>query len=283
MRRNGASDYFRGAKLKMASPNKALEELGKIVQLFSSQELPEMCKQVFIKSVGPSRRWSLGNKLVMLLHGTADARGYRQWQEAGRYVKKGVKALYILAPMIRHKKVKNEETDKEEDVEFPVGFVGIPVFRYEDTEGKPIEEYQPTKLPPLLDVAEKFGVKVEFGPTVLGEGGSYNLVTNVIKLSKENPDTFFHELAHKAHSTFENLKPVQDPEQETVAQLSACVLAKLYGYDATSFSWNYIASYAEEKSPEAVGKLCMRVLSKVQKVITLILEIHENEMQKVLA
>jgi len=167
------------------STSKALEELEKLVQLFSSQELPEMCKQVFIKNVGPSRRWSLGNKLVMLIHGTADARGYRQWQEAGRYVKKGSKALYILAPMIRHKKVKNEETGQEEDMEFPVGFVGIPVFRYEDTEGKPIEEYQPRQIPPLLDVAEKFGVRVEYGPTVHGEGGSYNLVTNVIKLCQE--------------------------------------------------------------------------------------------------
>ncbi|MDE1813814.1 MAG: M48 family peptidase [Thaumarchaeota archaeon] len=255
---------------------KALEELGNLVKLFSSQELPEMCKQVFIQNVGPSRKWSLGNRLVMLLHGTADARGYRQWQESGRYVEKGAKAFYILAPMIRHKKVVNEE-GKEDDVKFPVGFIGIPVFRYEDTDGKPVEAYQPTKLPPLLDVAEKFGVKVEYGPTISGEGGSYNLVTNVIKLSQENPDTFFHELAHKAHSTFENLKPVQDPEQETVAQLSACVLAKMYGYDATTFSWNYIASYAEEKSPEAIGRICMRVLSKVQKVITLILETPEGK------
>lgn len=260
---------------------KALDELGNIVNLFSSQELPEMCKEVFIKNVGPSRKWSLGNRLVMMIHGTADARGYRQWQESQRYVKKGAKALYILAPLIRHKKVVDKETGETDDLKFPVGFVGIPVFRYEDTEGKPVEEYQPTKLPPLFDVAEKFGVKVEYGPTVLGEGGSYNLITNVSTLSKENPDTFFHELAHKAHSTFEELQPVQDPEQETVAQLSACVLAKLYGCDATNFSWNYIASYAEEKSPEAVGRLCMRVLSKVQKVIALILEIHEQKNKEI--
>lgn len=255
---------------------KALVELENLVRLFSSHELPEMCRQVFITNVGPSRKWSLGNRLVMMLHGTADARGYRQWQESKRNVKRGAKAFYILAPLIRHKKVVDSNGETE-DVKFPVGFVGIPVFRYEDTEGEPIEEYQPIILPPLFDVAEKFGVNVEYGPTISGEGGSFNLVTNVIKLSNENPDTFFHELAHKAHSTFENLKPVQDPEQETVAQLSACVLAKLYGYDATSFSWNYIASYTKEKSPEAVGRICMRVLSKVQKVITLIIETHEQK------
>jgi len=256
---------------------KALAELGNLVKLFSSEELPDMCKQVFITNVGPSRKWSLGNRLVMMLHGTADARGYRQWQESERHVKKGAKAFYILAPLIRHKKVFDSKTGETDDVKFPVGFVGIPVFRYEDTGGKPVEEYQPTILPPLFDVAEKFGVKVEYGPTVMGEGGSYNLVTNEIKLSNKNPDTFFHELAHKVHSTFEDLKPVQDPEQETVAQLSACVLAKLYECDATNFSWNYIASYTKEKSPEAVGRICMRVLSKVQRVITLIIEMHTQE------
>ncbi|MDE1863012.1 MAG: M48 family peptidase [Thaumarchaeota archaeon] len=261
----------------MATTTRALEELGRIVSLFSSQELPQMCAQAFIQSAGPSRKWSLGNKLVMISHGTSDARGYRQWQESRRQVKKGAHALYILAPMIHKKKVKNEKTGEEEDLEYPAGFVGIPVFRYEDTEGKPIPEYQPRFLPPLLDVAAKWGVKVEYGPTVRGEGGSYNLATNVIRLCQEDPDTFFHELAHKAHSTFEKLKPVQDPEQETVAQLSACVLAKIYGYDATSFSWNYIASYAKEKTPEAVGKLCLRVLSKVERVITLILEAHEKQ------
>jgi hypothetical protein len=28
-----------------------------------------------------------------------DARGFRQWQKANRQVKKGAKAIYILAPM----------------------------------------------------------------------------------------------------------------------------------------------------------------------------------------
>ncbi len=275
-------DNKQGAR-KLTRTEKALEELGNIVKLFSSQDLPEMCKQVFIRNVGPSRKWSLGNKLIMLMHDTADARGYVQWLKSERHVKKGAKAFYILAPMIRHKKVKNEKSAEDEDVQFPIGFTGIAVFRFEDTEGKAIEAYQPVELPPLLDVAEKFGVKVEYSPTKFGEGGSYNLVTNVIKLSQTNPGTFFHELAHKAHSTFEGLKPGQDPEQETVAELSACVLAKLYGYDATGSSWNYIAAYAGEKSPEAVGKLCMRVLSKVQKVITLILEIHEQNRVEVAA
>lgn len=261
----------------MATTTRALEELGRIVSLFSSKKLPEMCAQALIEPAGPSQRWSLGNRLAMISHGTSDARGYRQWQEAGRHVKNGAHAFYILAPRVCRKKVLDKKTGEEEDAEFVAGFLAVPVFRYEDTEGTPMPEYQPRALPPLLDVAERWQVKVEYGPTVAGEGGAFNLKTNAIRLCQEDPGTFFHELAHKAHSTFEKLRPVQDPEQETVAQLAACVLAKIYGFDATGFSWNYIASYAKEKTPEAVGRLCLRVLSKVERVLALILEAHQRE------
>ncbi|MDE1831824.1 MAG: hypothetical protein KGI02_05560, partial [Thaumarchaeota archaeon] len=40
---------------------KALEDLGNLVKLFSSQELSEMCKQVFIQNMGPSRKCSSRN------------------------------------------------------------------------------------------------------------------------------------------------------------------------------------------------------------------------------
>src|SRR4051794_40846156 len=45
--------------------------------------------------------WSLCNQLLVLLAGTADARGYRQWQEGGRHVKKGAKSIRILASCTR--------------------------------------------------------------------------------------------------------------------------------------------------------------------------------------
>jgi hypothetical protein len=48
----------------------------------------------------PSSRWSFMNRLIMTLSGTTDARGIRQWNQAGRSIKKGSKAIYILVPWI---------------------------------------------------------------------------------------------------------------------------------------------------------------------------------------
>ena len=57
---------------------------------------------------------ALRNRLLMMLAGTEDARGFRQWEKVGRMVKKGAKAFYILAPRII--KVKDEETEEEKHV-----------------------------------------------------------------------------------------------------------------------------------------------------------------------
>ena len=73
---------------------RANSELEKIVQLFSSKQLPDLCAKALINAPEkPSSKWSFGNQLLMLLAGTADARGFRQWNEAGRWVSKGAKAF----------------------------------------------------------------------------------------------------------------------------------------------------------------------------------------------
>ena len=60
----------------------------------------------------PSENWSLCNRLLMVIAGTIDARGYGQWKEADRYVKKGTKAIYIVVPYIKHKEIDDEETNR---------------------------------------------------------------------------------------------------------------------------------------------------------------------------
>ncbi|MDG7015963.1 MAG: hypothetical protein JRM82_01145, partial [Nitrososphaerota archaeon] len=66
---------------------RADSELEKIVRLFSSTQLPDLCaKSLIIAPEKPASKWSFGNQLLMLLAGTEDARGYRQWMDAKRYV-----------------------------------------------------------------------------------------------------------------------------------------------------------------------------------------------------
>lgn len=259
----------------MTSTERATALLQNIVTLFSKESLPEMCAKTFINAPEtPSSSWSMSNQLLMLMSGTTDARGYRQWGKVYRNVKKGSKAIYILVPM--QKKIKDEKDDGKEKM-IVVGFRAMPVFRYEDTEGIPLEEYKPKALPPLFHLAEKNGINVTWQNSEGGEYGSINIKSGSMTLSTESPDTFLHELVHWYDNKSVKLKRGQDPEQETVAQLGACVLAKMYGYDATQYTWGYIASYTGSKSPEKIGQMCVKVLNRVQKAITAILEDAEGK------
>jgi hypothetical protein len=257
----------------------ANEQLQKIVKLFSSQELPKVAAMKFIDAPEkPCSHWSLGNNVLMWLAGTTDARTFNQWNQVQRYVNKGSKAFYILAPSMIKKQVKDQQGQIELDDQgqaktevFLVGFHPIPVFRIEDTNGKELEKYRPKTIPPLFQVAQHWKVKIEY-ERLNSAYGAYSPEDNKIILATEEVKTFFHELSHKAHEIIDGkLQNGQRPDQEAIADLSACVLARLYGFNYDSETWHYLASYTEDKTPEAVGRLCFSVLSKVQKVIELIL------------
>lgn len=258
----------------MTSTQIAQEQLRKIVECFSSTEMPGYLAKSYLESTGrPSDRWSWGNRVLMLLHKTHDARGIRQWNEVGRHIKKGAKAIYILGPRNVTVEVKNDDGDAEKQCRL-VGFRGIPVFRMEDTEGPAVKTVlnEPRELPPLAEVAERWGVTVRYDPTDHGEYGSFSRPESEIRLCTDDKGTFWHELAHAGHARIETLKGGQDPEQEAIAQLTACVLGRLYGHDVDNFTYHYIRHYAEGNRPEDVGKLCYKVLAKTEKVIRMILE-----------
>jgi len=67
------------------------------------QELPKALAPIFIrrKDNVPCRAWSWSNQLIAALHGHADARGFRQWQEVGRHVKKGERGFPLLVPLTK--------------------------------------------------------------------------------------------------------------------------------------------------------------------------------------
>lgn len=258
---------------------KIQQELKSLVDFFSqpNPELPKMVAKTYLKTFGkPSDKWSLNNKFIQLLcGGTDDARTYNQWQAIGRNVKKGEKAFYILAPNQFTIEKEDKETGEMEKRKVLAGFRGIAVFSLQQTEGKPIKYIEePKKIPPLMDVAKKMGLKVEYDRTVQGEWGSYNPNTDNIRLCTEDEGTFFHELAHAAHKRIDGkLKGGQDSEQETIAEFVSCVIAAAYGIDKKTYSYNYIKSYSDDK--EKVGNQIIKVLSKVEKVLNYIFEVQK--------
>ena len=113
----------------MSDSTKAHLCLQRIVDLFKSGNVPKALAVVTIPPQAgiPSAKWSLSNRLLQFLADTSDARGYRQWQQAGRQVNKGAKSLHILGPKTQ-KITKTDETGQESERVVVVGFYSIPVF-----------------------------------------------------------------------------------------------------------------------------------------------------------
>jgi hypothetical protein len=263
----------------------ASDALAAVLDLFASDELPaRIADTVIARQAGtsPMVNWSLGNQLVAIVNGTTDARGFRQWHEVGRHVSKGSKAFYILGPKKRTITDRDESTGDEAKRTIITGFVGIPVFRYEDTDGDALEvaSYEPAAFPPLFDVAERFGVSVSYAPFVRDFRGYYAPGTDRIVLCTHDVSTFFHELAHAAHARVladrgDSIQGGQHSGQEIVAELSAAVLCKLYDYDGhLAKCREYVNAYAGENP----GRAVMRVLSDVQVVLFRILETAGDEL-----
>jgi len=254
-----------------------------LLEMFRTGQMPEAVALTIIRrregDDQPSFHWSIGNQILMLFQGTSDARGFRQWQEVNRYVKKGARAIHILGPLTAKVKEVDEATGVETEKLIITGFKGISVFRYEDTEGQPLEkpDYTPPELPPLWSVAEHLGITLEYAPCDGGYYGAYSPSRQKITLCSQDAFVFFHELAHAVHGTLKDLKKGADPEQEIVAETAAAVLCQLQGITGyESQAYQYIQEYAFKMKEQEVLKVIMRVLGEVEAIVLRILEIAER-------
>jgi hypothetical protein len=181
----------------------------------------------------PCRRWSYLNQFMTYLSGTMDARGIRQWEEAGRSVRRGAKPLYILVPML-YPPVKVEGDDKSNGkavLKILKGFRLVPVFRVEDTTGAPLDYEEKLKVLdiealPLIEVAKALGVTVEAGLT-FDYVAVYRSKSKKIILGTANKSVFLHELSHAVDFAL----PGRNEDYafgEVVAELSAAFLGSLF-------------------------------------------------------
>ena len=144
----------------------------------------------------PMQKWSLCNQMIAFFNGTRDARTFNAWKEVGRFPKKGSHSFQIVAPLFKTEK--DNATDEEKRV--LSGFTLINEFRIEDTEGKELpyqtrmKELKTEELP-LIDVAQKLGIKVKADLCGMAEG-SFSPFERVIRMNCTDKQVFLHELSH---------------------------------------------------------------------------------------
>ncbi|KZE67948.1 LtrC [Fictibacillus phosphorivorans] len=183
---------------------------------------------------------------------------YKRWQELGRNVKKGAKSLKIFKP--NFKKAKNEDGSQSNEVQL-VGFLTVPVFAYEQTEGEPlpIDKAKITldgdcpEARHIIEIAERIAAEdncpVSYGDAE-GSNGYYvpSLHEIVVEESlsiNHRCKTLVHELVHSRVHRHDD-KSTRS-EKEVVAEGSAFVVCSFFGLDTSDYSFGYVKGWSDDE------------------------------------
>jgi len=318
-------------------PDKIKKNIDRVLDLIKSDKLPEVvAKIVFPKTGKPMSAWSISNTMLCITDWIythyekemskaetpeergiifmralpealekADYRGFKQWQEAKRNVKKGqISTGYILAPMFRkafvkyvykdgqkirvyksdEKKYKPEEL-KSETFRFIFGFRGVPTFDILQTEGKAVK-YKELKLPqlPFKPVADFLGIKVIPKGFTGREYGSFSPQAKLITLATPDEGTFLHELSHAVddyimkETTGKGLKGGQQIDQELVAEFSSAVLLSVLGKELdqkASYTRRYVQGYTGKET--GFEEDLIQLMARIEKIIDFITNFKQAE------
>src|SRR6202040_2146716 len=96
----------------------------------------------YLGAMAKFRNYSFGN-IMLIARQKPDATnvaGLRTWNSLGRFVRRGEKGIFILAPMVGNRRNKDENTEQNADAKEThrtlYGFRGVYVFDITQTDGK---------------------------------------------------------------------------------------------------------------------------------------------------
>lgn len=195
--------------------------------------------------------------------------GYGDWlKKHHRYVRKGEKAIRILAPTPYKRKREQEVIDDQgnksiEEVEVLIpAFKIVSVFDVSQTEGEPIPTYGVDELTGDMDRYDRFMSALEsaspapigFEDIPGGAHGYYHSVERRIAIQEGMPQlqtlkTGVHEVAHALlHALPEDGKmPKDGPNRHTKevqAESVAYTVCQHYGLETSDYSFAYIAGWS---------------------------------------
>ena len=209
-------------------------------------------------------RYSFGNCLLIAQQApqATQVAGFKAWRQLGRQVRKGERAIRIMAPM----SVKERDQAGEQTGERVTFFRAVPVFDIAQTDGESLPEVprEPITgdtherfLEPLTAHAASLGFTVEREALEHGHGGycdakAHRIVvsTNLGSVSAQ-VRVLVHELAH-AHGI--SYKDYGREDAEVVVETAAVIVCGALGLDTSGESIPYIAEWGERSDLEAIRK-----------------------------
>jgi hypothetical protein len=250
------------------------DAIAKLTELLKAGQSEALTR--YLQAMGRFHKYSFGNQLLIWTQcpDASHVAGFNAWKDHNRFVKKGSKAIRILAPMVGKKK--DEATS--EDKSFVFGFRSVCVFDLSQTEGEEIPEFASASGDcgdayqslrsfcasndiAIIDDAE------DIAPAM---GMSYG---GTIKLAPcdnraELFSTLTHEVAHELMHKGELRKGTTKESRELEAEAVAFIVGSAVGLDMNTSSADYIRLYSGDAdtfaaSLETISRTASKLLEAV--------------------
>lgn len=249
--------------------SKAIEELSQALERGHSGKLKE-----YLAAMARFHRYSLYNVMLIASQRPDATRvaGYHKWREFGRFVKKGAKGIFILAPILA-KKTADQDSLEEETARVAVGFRAVYVFDLSDTEGEPLPELANTQGDPagyterLKSFVLQHSIQLEYSDAIYpaqGQCSPGKITLLPGQAPAEEFATLAHEVAHSLLHQQERRAETTKCVRETEAEAVALVVCEAIGLKADNAA-DYIQLYSGDK------ETLMESLEHVQRASTEIL------------
>ncbi|CAG0960227.1 hypothetical protein MTYP_00688 [Methylophilaceae bacterium] len=222
--------------------------------------------------------FSIGNQMLAAQQlmerglGLSPLASFRAWQDKGRMVKKGQKAISLYMPVTIKKAVIDEETGEITEAGFRKFIMRPHWFSLEQTKG---EDYSEEIAAPLWN-SEKAMLELNVGEeefshlngNVLGYAKGRTIAVNSMNPLKHK--TRFHELAHVVLGHTNDVEMTDAPElsrnlMEVEAESVAYLLVSILDMPGQAESRHYIQGWLDgETLPEPSAK---RIFSAADKIL----------------
>ena len=241
--------------------------------------------------------YSFGNAMLIFSQNpnATYVKGYKAWNQLGRYVKKGSKGLAILAPCIRkvevfkeseNKNLYHDEEAEKETRKVVSGFRIAYVYDIADTDGD--DGMLPVLVTGLAgnseqekEIYERLFVVISKEHSVqevsgTASKGSFNLETKVISIREDleylqKIKTLLHEYAHLLDFQMHPEDDISRNRRELIAESVAFIVSLRLGLDTSRYSMSYIKSWLKDKEELKI------IADSVQKIAyTIITELAES-------
>jgi len=242
--------------------NEGLEEIKEQLDQGIQEVMTSEKFQEWLKFLSTFHTYSFNNTILIYIQNPQATlvKGFHEWKKHERFVKKGAKAIKILAPLIGKKKEQGiDETIENEEKKVLYGFRYVNVFDVASTSGSDLPQPAVNMLEGsgekeeglLQEWIENIEIPIVFKDTGKANG-YYHLIENYIAIHEDRSTTqqlktLIHEYSHYLlHAKGAKFELEGSRIKEAQAEAVAYVVMNHFGYDTGSYSFGYIAGWGQD-------------------------------------